>query len=116
MAPTAIRESRSAFRTRTWMLRITHTIGGTITAATSVMAGLRTIMPAPTVTSFTRLATSTATPEENTVSSVSTSAVQRLMTSPSGVRSKYAVGSRWRCAKRRTRRRLSTPWAIVAAR
>jgi len=43
----------------------------------------------------TRFATSAETPDENSVSTVSTSAVQRLMASPSGVWSKYRTGSSW---------------------
>ncbi len=50
--------------------------------------GLRMTIAAAIVTRRTRFATSAATPLVNTVSSVSMSAVQRLMASPSGVRSK----------------------------
>ncbi len=88
IAPTAARVSRSACRTRTCKSRVTTSRGAAITAAMRLSRGLSATMATAMVTSRTRLASSSATPDEKTVSSVSTSAVQRLITSPTGTRSK----------------------------
>ena len=92
-APTATRVARSDWRTRTCKNRSVTTSGGATRAATRVSGGLRTAMPTVRVSSRTRLATRTAIPDENTVSSASTSEVQRLTRSPIDIRSIALTGS-----------------------
>ena len=97
-APTATRVSRSDWRTRICKNLSVITSGGATSAATRVRGGLRTAMPALSVRRRTRFATRIAMPDENTVSSASTSDVQRLTVSPIGARSIALTGRRWTCA------------------
>ena len=80
----AMRFLRSASRMRRRKALVIHNRGGTTIAEINARIGLSAIIAMDTVTRRIRSVTSPATPDEKSVSTVSTSAVQRLMMSPNG--------------------------------